>query len=151
MERSSTFHPLEIIPFFRGFPCSPLRDFVYTFIWSSGFGVVFFVFGALSDPRHARIDSLAFYILISNAIGYAIHWLYRLGSRVGLEALARRHGFVTRVVYYSTVPIVGVVIGFAIATARTGANFGAWLSRPDAVASIVITSVILSTVLSVIF
>jgi sensor histidine kinase YesM len=151
MERSTTFHPLEIIPFFRRFPCSPLRDFVYTFIWSSGFGMVFFVFGALTDRRQANIDALAFYILISNAIGYAIHWLYRLGTVAGLEALARRHGYVTRVVYYSAVPIVGVVAGFAIATALTGASFGAWLSRPDAVASIVITSVVISTVLSVIF
>jgi hypothetical protein len=29
------FHPLEMIPFFRRFPPSFGRDFLYTFIWSS--------------------------------------------------------------------------------------------------------------------
>jgi sensor histidine kinase YesM len=151
METHGSFHPLEIIPFFRRFPCTPLRDFIYTFIWSSGFGIVFFLFGAISNWRHASIEGFAFYVLISNAIGYAIHGMYKLGSRSGLERAARERGAAAKVVYYAAMPIAGVFIGFAIASLFTGASFGAWLSRPDSIASIVITSVVLSTLLSVIF
>ena len=32
------FHPLELIPFFRRFPSSFGRNFLYTFIWSALFG-----------------------------------------------------------------------------------------------------------------
>ena len=45
------FHPLEIIPFFRRIPRSFARDFAYTFVWSSIFGLLFYAIGALSGGR----------------------------------------------------------------------------------------------------
>jgi sensor histidine kinase YesM len=145
------FHPLEIIPFFRRFPCTPARDFIYTFIWSCGFGIVFFALGVLSDMRNASFEAFEMYVLISNAIGYAIHVLFRIGVRTGVEDAVRRRGFIARVCYFSVIPLVGVFIGFALVTALTGVQFGAWLTRPAALASLVVTSLVISTVLSVIF
>ena len=145
------FHPLEIIPFFRRFPCTPARDFIYTFIWSAGFAVVFFVLAALSDEKMRSLDAFGMYVLIANAIGYAIHGLFRIGDRLGLTQAARRRGFAGKVVYFSIVPLAGVFLGFAAVTAVTGVRFVNWLSHAEAIASIVITSVIISTVLSVIF
>ena len=143
-------HPLEIIPFFRRWPCSPLRDVIYTFIWSSGFGVVFYLLGGMQEGRF-RGGVFVFYILISNAIGYAIHGLFLVGDRIGLEAAAKRAGFAAKVTYYSAVPLMGVFIGFSVVSLLTGENLGGWLSRPAALLSMVITSIIISTVLATIF
>ncbi len=147
----SSFHPLEIIPFFRRFPCSPARDLIYTFIWSTGFGLIFYALGALSDLRLQSLEALRMYVLISNLIGYPIHFLFWLGDRSGLEDAVKRAGFVARVIYFSTVPLMGVFFGFALTTLIVGARFGAWLTQPQAVASIVVVSLIVSCALSVVF
>ncbi len=145
------FHPLEIIPFFRRWPFSPLRDFIYTFIWSSAFGVVFFALGGLGDSRQISLDAFGMYILISNAIGYAIHSLFHIGGRIGLEDVARRGGFVAKVAYYSVIPMIGVAAGFAIVTVVTGMKLVGWLMRPQVLGSMLVVSIVISTVLSVIF
>jgi sensor histidine kinase YesM len=150
MEPKVTFHPLEIIPFFRRFPCGPVRDFVYTFIWSSAFGMVFFALASMNEERARTLEVFGFYILISNTIGYAIHGLFRIGDRMGLEDAAKAAGFMAKVAYYSVVPMIGVVIGFAIASIVTGVSFG-WITRPAALVSMMVTSIVISTVLSVIF
>jgi sensor histidine kinase YesM len=151
MERQGSFHPLEIIPFFRRIPCSPLRDFVYTFIWSSAFGVGFFVMGGLGDSRQLSAEAFGMYILISNAIGYAIHGLFRIGTRIGLEGAAKSRGFAAKVAYFSFVPMLGVAIGFAFVTVITGMKLAAWLTRPEVIGSMLVVSIVISTVLSVIF
>jgi sensor histidine kinase YesM len=145
------FHPLEIIPFFRRFPCTAARNFIYTFIWSTGLGVIFYALAALSDGRLYSLNAFGMYILVSNAIGYAIHGLFRIGDRMGLSDAVRGRGFAAKVVYFSIVPLVGVFLGFAAVTAVTGVRVINWLSHVEAIASIVITSLIISTVLSVIF
>ena len=45
------FHPLEIIPFFRRFPCTATRNFAYTFIWNGLFAVVFYAISSVSDRK----------------------------------------------------------------------------------------------------
>jgi len=147
----SSHHPLEIIPFFRRFPCSPARDLIYTFIWSTGLGLVFYALGAVSDLRLQSLEALRMYVLISNLIGYSIHVLFWMGEHSGVEGAAKRAGFLAKVAYFSVTPLLGVFFGFALATAIVGERFGAWLTQPQAIASIVITSVIISTILSVIF
>jgi sensor histidine kinase YesM len=151
MQSHDSFHPLEIIPFFRRIPCSPLRDVIYTFIWSSAFGIVFFVLGALGDRRQLSGEAFGMYILISNAIGYAIHGLFRVGHRIGIENAAKGRGFAAKVAYYSVIPMIGVAIGFAFVTVITGMKLAAWLTRPEVVGSMLVVSIIISTVLSVIF
>ena len=151
MDRQTTFHPLEIIPLFRRWPCSPQRDFIYTFIWSSAFGFVFFVLGGLGDSRQLSLEAFGMYILISNAIGYAIHGLFRIGDRIGLEAAVKRRGFAAKVVYYSVIPMIGVALGFMVVSVITGMKLVGWLTRPEVIGSMLVVSIVISTVLSVIF
>ena len=145
-----TFHPLEIIPYFRRFPCTPARDFIYTFIWSSIFGVMFYLIGSISDGQHSWL-ALAIYMLISNAIGYSIHALFRVGRALGLPQAARRSGFFAKSAYFATVPLLGVFIGFAIVSLVFDFGFRSWFTKPAAILSIVVTSFLISAVLSVVF
>jgi signal transduction histidine kinase len=145
------YHPLEIIPFFRRFPCTPVRDLIYTFIWSSGFGVVFYLLGAMGEARMPSLYAFGVYLLISNCIGYSIHGLFRLGRLLGLDEASRRGGFVWKVVYFTVVPLAGVFLGFMFTSLFVDIGLGEWITRPAAFISVVTTSLVISTVLSVIF
>jgi sensor histidine kinase YesM len=145
------FHPLEIIPFFRRFPCSFGRDFLYTFIWSSLIGVVFYALNAVGAERLPSLRAFELYILISNVIGYAIHALFSLGSILGLDALVRRAGFVPKVAYFSLIPLMGVLIGFWAVSYIVDIGFRSWLTDPAAIISITTTSLVISTIMSAIF
>ncbi len=146
-----TFHPLEIIPYFRRFPCTPARNFVYTFIWSSLFGVAFYAMGSVSDGQMHSWLVFAVYMLISNSIGYSIHALFHAGRLLGLPQAARRNGFFAKSAYFATVPLLGVFIGFALVSLVFDFGLRSWFTKPAAILSIVVTSFIISTVLSVIF
>jgi sensor histidine kinase YesM len=146
-----TFHPLEIIPYFRRFPCTSARNFVYTFIWSTVFGVAFYAIGSIADRHMHSWMVFAIYMLVSNAIGYSIHALFHAGRLLGLPQAARRNGFFTRTVYFAGVPLLGVLIGFAFVSLVFDFGIKSWLTKPEAIFSIVMTSFIISMVLSVIF
>jgi sensor histidine kinase YesM len=145
------FHPLEIIPFFRRFPCSFGRDFLYTFIWSSLIGVVFYALNAVGSERLPSLRAFELYILISNVIGYAIHALFSVGSLLGLDTRMRRGGLVPKVAYFSLIPLMGVLIGFWAISYIVDIGFRNWLTDPAAIISITTTSLVISTIMSAIF
>jgi LytS/YehU family sensor histidine kinase len=145
------FHPLEIIPYFRRFPCTPARNFIYTFVWSSLFGLAFYAMGSISDGHLHSWIAFSAYMLVSNAIGYSIHGLFVLGRLLGLPQAARNRGYAAKVAYFAGVPLAGVFIGFAIISAVFDFGMRGWFAKPAAIASVVMTSIIISTVLSVIF
>jgi len=144
------FHPLEIIPFFARFPYSFGRDFLYTFIWSSVIGVGFYLLNGMGGTLPS-LRALGLYILIANVIGYAIHTLFHAGSALGLDAAARRGGFVAKVVYFSLLPLAGVLIGFWVVSFIVDVGFRSWLTDPSAIISITTTSLVISTIMAVIF
>src|SRR5258705_12781400 len=86
------WHPLELIPFFRRFPNSFGRNFLYTFIWSTLFGLAFYVMNSLGAERLVSSRVLGLRILIANLGGYSIHALFHAGSPLRLEDAARRGG-----------------------------------------------------------
>ena len=145
------FHPLELIPFFRRFPCSFGRNFLYTFIWSSLFGVAFYVMNAVSSGRLLSLRVLELQILVANLIGYSIHLLFHAGSAMGLEAAARRAGFAAKVAYFSLLPLGGVLIGFWVSSFIVDVGFRSWLTDPAAMISLTTTSLVISAIMSVIF
>jgi sensor histidine kinase YesM len=145
------FHPLEIIPFFRRFPSSFGRDFLYTFIWSSFIGVVFYALNAVGSERLPSLRAFGLYMLIANVIGYAIHGLFSVVSLPVLDALVRRGGFVPKVVYFSLIPLMGVLIGFWAVSYIVDIGFRNWLTDPAAIISITTTSLVISAIVSAIF
>ena len=145
------FHPLEIIPYFRRWPCSPLRDLLYTFIWSSLFGVGFYLLAVITSPQAPGLRVFGTYLLISNIIGYAIHALFAMGDRLGLDRRAKAAAFPVKVAYYALVPLLGVLVGFEITSLVLDRRFMDWASRPSVLLSVGLTSLVISLVLSLIF
>lgn len=145
------FHPLEIIPFFRRFPRTPVRDFLYTFIWSGAFGIALLVLGSVTDGRLPSFGAITAYLLISNVVGYSIHGLFSLSDALGIDAAARRHGYATKVAFFTAVPVAGVILGFMFASWFIDVNMRQWFMKPAGILSVVSTSLVISSVLSVIF
>ncbi len=111
----STTHPLDMIPLFRRWPCSPARDFLYTGIWNTLLALIIVILGLLFTQRAATFWE-DFYptLVVANVIGYLIH-----GALVGGNWLLRdwpmRVRGVPRLLYYvgmvGTCVMLGLVIG----------------------------------------
>ena len=144
-------HPLEIIPFFRRFRATRARNLLYTFIWSSIFGVSFMLANVAMTARLPSVRAIAMFGVISNMIGFAIHALYSAGQLFGLERWAKRSNFAVKTAYFSAIPIIGVIAGMQAADWMFHIGFSGWLVTPEWLLSIVATSVVISLVLSTIF
>jgi signal transduction histidine kinase len=145
------FHPLEIIPFFRRWPCSAARDFIYTFIWSCAFGVLFYTMGAFTGGAMPSLYAFGIYTLISNIVGYSIHALFSLGGLLGLDLVARRSGFVAKVIYFTAIPLAGVLLGLWLASFVVDVGLRGIFTDMNALLSLVSVSLVISMVMSVIF
>jgi signal transduction histidine kinase len=148
---SGKFHPLEIFPVFRRWPCSMVRDLVYTFIWNCGFGLVFFGLDVALGGGRISFAKFYAYMLVSNIIGYIIHLAYSIGGALGLERWARRSNFIAKVFYYAAVPTLSVTAGFWFVSKFMDIGIRGWNASAGAVFSILVSSIVISLVLSVVF
>ena len=149
---SGRFHPLEIIPFFRRWPCSMGRDFIYTFIWNCSFALTFFSLDvALGAGSRASFTKFAAYMIISNVIGYLIHLGYSIGGHTGIERAARRSHFLVKVLYFASVPTLSVLGGFWMVSRYLDVGIRGFAASTAAVTSIVVSSIVISLVLSMVF
>jgi sensor histidine kinase YesM len=149
--RTAHMHPLELIPYFRRFPCSPARDLVYTLIWNVLIGTAFVVIGAMFSGRLPSLAEFGIYLAIANLIGFSIHALYMVGRLLGIETLARSHGYAAKLIYFSLIPTLGVIVGFQISAWIFDLGFRTWLTSPGWIVSVATTSVIVSGILATIF
>jgi hypothetical protein len=110
-------HPLDLIPLFRRWPRSPMRNLLYTGLWNTL--IALFLAGAsmLFDRRGQGF--LAYFLplwLISNLVGYLIH-----GAMPGLERVLRgwpkRARGMQRLIYQVAVVSVCVLLGIAVGNA----------------------------------
>ncbi|MGZ5034607.1 MAG: sensor histidine kinase [Usitatibacter sp.] len=145
------FHPLEIIPFFRRWPCSVARDIIYTFIWNCLFGLFFYMMGAFTGGRMPSLHAFGIYVLISNIIGYSIHLLFDLGALLNLDLAARRSGVAAKVAYFTTLPLVGVLMGLWLSSYIVDVGLRGIFTDLGALFSLVSVSLFISVVLCVIF
>jgi signal transduction histidine kinase len=114
---SNGLHPLELIPLFRRWPSSPVRNFVYTGVWNTMIAV--FLTGAalmFGAGGHGFLRMFVPVLLISNLVGYLIH-----GVLNGLQRLLRgwpsRAQGMPRLVYQVAVTGSCVMLGIAIGNA----------------------------------
>ena len=146
--RANNSHPLEIIPFFRRYPCGFWRDLVYTFIWNvligGFFTVLAFLFGGFS------LQMLYANMVLANCIGYTIHFLFFLAAHT-IEPWVERRNKVWITLYYSGIPMLGVLIGFVIAAPILHLDIGKWFLTPNFLAGVVTISLIVSLILTTIF
>jgi sensor histidine kinase YesM len=116
-------HPLELIPPFRRWPPSPLRDALYTVIWSSGIGTLLAL--AQLSVAHSRQPLSAYLwqmLLISNIIGLLTHAASVAGDRL-LDGRPRRMSGWRRFLYYGLLVgccvVAGITLGVAILSGRS--------------------------------
>ena len=137
-----SLHPLEMIPLFRRWPTSLVRDIIYTGIWNTAIAVVMAaanMFFRSSDAGFSTYWWSSF--LISNLIGYLIH-----GSLNGMDILLRgwpsRSRGVPRALYFVALLSVCVVLGLSIGSAMLrGHNAFLYLRSAIGIAQVIPFSV----------
>ncbi|NHZ95182.1 sensor histidine kinase [Massilia sp. CCM 8734] len=108
-------HPLDAIPLFRRWPCSPWRDVLYTGIWNCMIAI--FLTASNMLFRGELHGFLAFFgptLVISNMVGYLIHAVLSGGDYV-LRGWPSRLAGLPRVLYFvitvGLCVVAGIVIG----------------------------------------
>ncbi|WP_179958359.1 sensor histidine kinase [Chitinimonas arctica] len=145
------WHPLELFPWFRQWPNSPLRNLLYTFIWNMGLGSVMAMVSLLSG----RVDKLAVFLwqsfVLTNTIGYSIHLLFDLGRWLVGAWLQSAPRWV-RKSYHIGIPILGVFIGYGLGFSILDLQ-GAlrWLFSATGALSVAVLSVLTAGVLLGVF
>ena len=148
--RAAHFHPLEVIPWFRRYPHSFGRDFLYTFIWSTLLALIFALIGTMFSGK-MNVAILRSYFVISNIIGYSIHFLFYGGTRAGLETWVLGRGKWYAVFYYTIVSSLGVMMGFGLASVLFGWTLSGWLMRPGIIVGIAVNCFVISLIIGVIY
>lgn len=126
----TTSHPLDMIPLFRRWPCSPLRDVLYTGIWNSMLALVLVIAGRLFADRTGSFwNDLYPSLVISNIIGYLIHGSLVVSNRLLHGWPSRASGF-PKLLYYVTLIAVCVILGIVFGSGLLrGVNPINYLSR----------------------
>ena len=145
------FHPLELIPFFRRWRCSPLRDVLYTLIWNCLIGAAFLLIGSATKARLPTLDDIVSMLLVANAIGFTLHAIFMVTNRFGVDRWARARGQAFTVVYYTTLSTLGVFIGFSVVALAFDPNALGWITQPRWIAAMAVISAIISTIMAAIF
>lgn len=102
-------------------------------------------------PRGFGSDDLVANLLIANTIGYTLHAIFFASSKAGLDRRIRARGGPVTAAYYTGVSMLGVVVGFVIFAAIFNPSALDWLLRPRWLATMGISSAIISTIIAVIF
>ena len=146
------YHPLEVIPYFRRFAPTVMRDVLYTFIWNCGLGFIFWFMAIMLNPASVNLEYFVWNMIVANAIGYTIHGLFEVGGALGIDRIANNAGGVATALYYVLVSTAGVLLGFGLvaAIAAEGMFFN-WLKSPRMVGIMAFSSIVISILLSVIF
>jgi sensor histidine kinase YesM len=145
---SAHFHPLELIPYFRRFAPTRARNLLYTLIWNVLLAAVFLTAGSAMSGRVPSLRAISIYFALANFVGFAIHALFEGGRILGLEALAIRRGMPARTLYYTLVPLIGVIAGFQATDWVLHIGFANWLGDAGWLVSIIATSLVISLIIS---
>lgn len=142
------FHPLEIIPWFRGYKCTWWRDLIYTFIWNNLLGLTFAAIGLMYSGRISAAWLLK-NLLITNCIGYTIHLLFMVSGKT-FEPWVLRQNRTVITLYYAAVAMLGVYLGYFLSVFFLGAEIS-YFFNPKFLLSVTVTSLIISLIISVIY
>jgi signal transduction histidine kinase len=144
-------HPLEIFPWARRIPQSPLRDLAYTLVFNTLIAATFTVLSLVFNAPARSWGAIAWSnFVVSNCIGFVIHAEFVLAERL-TGARYRTWTFAQRAVFFSALPIAGVIVGYWIAfelldweRARRA------VFSPAGIVGVVALSILISSILAVI-
>ena len=99
-------HPLEVLPWARRIPPSPLRDLAYTAIFNLLLAGIFTLFAMLFTKPAQWAEIARANLVFANCIGFVIHAGFALGDWL-TGRRCRTWPFWLRAVYYAGVPVAG--------------------------------------------
>ena len=147
------FHPLEAIRFFRRWPRSFARNFIYTLIFNTLFALAFLLMGvvfARIESASQVIDAFGRNLLISNVVGFAFWGIFELMGPV--LRMVNRQSFLVIALFYAVVGTVIVSMSFyAVAFIPGYGNMRQWLFTPAQLTTSFIISLCISLVLATIW
>ena len=147
------FHPLEALAFFRRWPRSFLRNFIYALIFNALFAVVFTIFPLLSG----KINSLQLLwtifvnnLVISNVIGFGF---WAVMAAIGpVMHKVNMQSFIVVALFYAVLGTGIVTASFLMLSLFPGyAGIQAWLFTPQQLLTSFLISLIISIVLATIW
>jgi len=109
-----SFHPLEMFPFFSRWAPGPVRDFIYSFIFNTLIALVFTALASLFSDRIDLGRQLWVTFVFAQCIGYTIYVMFLVLDV--LVAPEVRRSAPIRWLCFTGIPVVGVFIGYWIAT-----------------------------------
>lgn len=134
-----------------------LWTFLFSMLVAAGFTIVdFLMFGRADNAWRLAGTWLQWYganLVVSVAIGYSIHMLFKLAKRLLGSARVQRMSRWQRGAYYSIIPICGVVMGINIGLRLLGNNVQAWAStgEPNSVVGSILLGLLVWFLFSVYF
>ena len=139
-------HPLEVIPVFRRWRQGFWRDMIYTAIWNTAFALVISAFWYVFDPAVPVSRMLKANFIIAQCIGFMIALLFAV--TLPLKIVTAHNSFVVRAIYFSAVPMVGIYMGYWMASLILGwTDLQALLMTLRGALGIALFSVIISGIL----
>jgi signal transduction histidine kinase len=145
-------HPLDMIPLFRRWPSSTLRDLLYTGIWNTLLALCLVLLA-----RYFNVSKDTFWddfyptLVISNTIGYLIHGALKLANPLLRSWPARSRG-APRMLFYVVLVGMCVVTGTALGSAwLRGVNPFDYLMRAALLVSLIPFALITALVMVVVF
>lgn len=143
-------HPLEVLPWARRIPPSPLRDLAYTAIFNLLLAGIFTLFAMLFTKPAQWAEIARANLVFANCIGFVIHAGFALGDWL-TGRRCRTWPFWLRAVYYAGVPVAGVIVGYWIGfEILDWQNARASMFTPSGIAGVVTLSVLISGILGTI-
>ena len=123
------YHPLEAISFFRRWPRSFTRNFIYTLIFNTMFAFAFLFMGVLFErvgSASQLLDAFGRNLLISNIVGFAFWGVFAFMGP--LMRMVNRQSFMVVALFYAIVGTVIVTLSFfAISFIPGYGNMNKWL------------------------
>jgi signal transduction histidine kinase len=124
-------------------------QWVWTVVFNTGMAVVLTVvfWGFSSRATLATaLEALWQNFVVAQSIGLSIHLLFRIGLRLLGADRVRAFTWAERVVFYAGIPILGVLIGYAIGLTLLGVDVVEIVSRrPQLLFAILMFSLLMST------
>ena len=143
-------HPLTLVPFFRRWRPSALRDIIYTLIWSALFGAFFTLLGVVFSPEDSIRRMFEFNLAISLVVGFLIHVGFKVGKRLVPDIVTRN--MATRFVYFAGIPLAAVFIAFWLAAWYLGGGgLSSFVLSARGIATIGGISLLISAVLLAVY
>lgn len=145
-------HPLDLIPLFRRWPCSPARDVLYTGIWNTLLALILFTLGLIFRPHSTTFwNSFVPMLVVANVVGYLIHGTL-MAANWALRGWPTRARGAPRVLYYVSMVALCVIAGMLIGTGIVrGVNPMVFLARGAALTPLLPFALLVAVFMLVVF